>query len=501
MAKYLSYSRQRHMLELQPDMTLLTNETLETDIRLVSGVFDLKLSVTSEEYNRLLSACIEGAYAAFPDDYNNVIAPLILAGKRLADTMTCEGVADCIESNALVQQALIDSNDQYGTTNPDYLSPSGTESTTIINNRFPPAERELPIHEEPPTCDLDMLWAGIRYMVERIDDNGRQMLERIVTKVDVWQRIIEFAGTVPLVGELAENVLKAFVESVPDLLNAYNSHSSAAELDNIACDLFEMVCAECRYPTFQELADYYASFGISGIQDWNNLALKAIVDYVTGSNGLAGLVVYFTVNTFQLWVLYAEATFVNARKAKTLKIWADIGEDNPNNGWELLCNACGTEYYLNDTDFQVEAGIWTLPYGRDANGVSFINTGSGYLQSVCYYIFPANVNLIKVEVVENRVGGGGGFNDSCAIRANTNSDAVFPVGSTIAQAQNLSAGVATRCFDWIDSAYPLIRQMQWIGRNDAVGVGDAMYIQRIKVWIQDPSTGFISTMTLVDCTP
>lgn len=353
MPEYKSFSKQDSNVELLPEMSLLTGETLSTDIRLVEGVFDLKLSVTSQQYNTLLSAAIEGAYAAYPDDYNNVIAPLILAGKRLADTMSCDDVADCIETSQAVRDAITEMNDEYGTTNPNYLSPTGTESTTIINNRFPPSERDESIKDNPPSCDKDALWAGIRYMVERMDENGRDWLEGIVSKADVWQRIIEFAGTVPIVGELAENVLKAVVENAEDLLNAYNTHSSTAELDNIACDLFEMVCAECRYPTFQEIADYYANFGITGIQDWANLGLKAIVDYVTASNGLASLVVYFTVNTFQLWVLYAEATFFNARAAKTLTIWADIGEDNPNNGWELLCSGCEDEWC-----YQFDLSLW-----------------------------------------------------------------------------------------------------------------------------------------------
>lgn len=391
-------------------------DTIFNDIQLLDTSNELKLTVTSQQYMLLLSAAINGANRFFPDNWIEVLYPLIKAGKEYA--MDCQSVADCIETSTEVTNALTYNNDQYATTDPNYLSEAGTESTTIINNRFPPAEREQEIFDAPPGCDKDKLWAAIRYIVERIDDNGRQMLERIVTKVDIWEKVIEFVGTVPIVGELAENVLKAFVGSVQDLLNAYDAHSSQTAMDEIACDLFEMVCAECRYPTFNEIADYYANFGITGVQDWVNLSLKAIVDYVTGSNGLAGLVVYFTVNTFQLWVLYAEATFVNASKAKVLRIWADIGEDYANNGWELLCNACADTSWAYELDLTQALPAWvTVANGNWVNGVGVtaVDVGSPAQSTVNILITLNEVYSMLRFSLQYERSSDGSFNDDTRI--------------------------------------------------------------------------------------
>lgn len=401
--------------------------------------------------------------------------------------MACEDVADCIETSLPVQIAIIESNDQYGTTNTDYLSPAGTESTTIINNRFPSAERAAEIKDAPPDCDLDELWAGIRYMVERIDDNGRQLLERIQTKVDIWEKIIEFTGTVPIVGELAENVLKAFVGSVDDLLNAYNSHSSASAMDDIACDFFEMVCAECRYPTFQEIADYYASFGITGVQDWYNIGLKAMVDYVTGSNGLAGLVVYFTVNIFQLWVLYAEATFVNARKAKVLTIWADIGEDNPTNAWELLCDGCSNPVWCYEWDFTTSNGGFVLhnPYGIAAgewqDGVGWVyqdKSLAGYLyravtlRTASFASFASNITewYWEGDYTYGKFEIGGGNPDIAAMNAmyNSNNGIMYITTATEASIPSYSGTPIEHTKEGLKSQTGTYFWFQWYSSNDNI---------------------------------
>lgn len=331
---------------VEQPLSLGDGDTIFNDIQLSSEPQCLALNVTSEQYKLLLSAAINGANRHFPENWIEIIYPLISAGKNYCGgSMTCEDVADCIETNEAVQAAIVENNNQYGQNNPDYLSPSGTESTTIINNRFPPAERDLPA-KELDSCNLDELWGGILFMVQRLDERGRDWLEQIVSKADTWQRVAEFVGTVPIVGELAENISLAFINSAEDILNLYNAYSTPEQLEEIACDLFEMVCADCRYPTYEEIGDYYASFAIQDMADWANIALRFMVDYLTGSSGLAAIVAYYSVITFQLWVMYAQATFFGLRGSKWINIWLDNGEEFANDAWEVLCDGCNQTQML-----------------------------------------------------------------------------------------------------------------------------------------------------------
>lgn len=295
----------------------------------------------------------------------------------MADCTDCGSIVDCIENNQATQDALTAFNDENGTFNPDYISIENTENNTIMDTRFPPDKRDDPIKPPPSDCDLDEIWSGIYFMVEKLDTRGRDWLEEIVAKVDKWERAAEFLGTVPVVGELAENVIGAFIDVVPDLLELYNSFSTEEHLQDIACSLFELVCADCRYPTYDETMNYYAGFGIDGIEDWANIGLKVMVDYLTGSSTLAALVVYHTVITFQLYILYLGSTFFGLRGKKWLAIWLDNGEEFANDEWEVLCDGCANAVWCYEWDFLTSNGDFVLhsafgsAAGQWVNGVGW----------------------------------------------------------------------------------------------------------------------------------
>jgi hypothetical protein len=307
-------------------------DTLNNDIVLGSGENNLLLTITEEQYTKLLSAALNGACRYFPDEYLEVIYPLIKAGK----IVFCDAVDDCIENNPsttnIINQVLLQSGDVY----PDSIDPDTPE----MDNRFTPAERDTDYHAPPASCDKDALWAGIYETVTRLDELTRDFYEDVVSSADKGQRAANVINAVPIFGSVLSSSILAFVDIAQDILNGYNSHSSTSQLEDVACDLFEMVCDECRYPTFDEYYDYYASFGISGIQDIANYGVQAAIDYLIGTNGLANAVIWYSSNAIALYTMYLGGEWLGRRGSKWLAIWADIGEDNPDNGWELLCSGC-----------------------------------------------------------------------------------------------------------------------------------------------------------------
>lgn len=463
------------------------------------------------EFSEAFKAAIYGLYGQMANEWfwreQGTLSPELAAqyaseGLALTEAygecanMTCEDVADCIETDSGVQDAIIENNvtnnDFYGTTNPDSLSDAGTEAA-IMDTRFPPAQREQPAHTLVD-CNYDELWGGIRFMVVQLDNRGRDALEQIAAKTERWEKFAEFISIVPVLGDLLEATVMAAVNEIDVIIGLYNSYSTEESLDTIACGLFELVCEECRYPTFDEILDYYASFGISGIQDWATLGLKAMLDYMTGSSSVAAQACYFTVITFQLWILYGQMTFLGMRGARYISIWLDNGEEYANDGWIALCDGCSEDYGYVETDFTVEAGIFNFPNGRDANGALFTDNGA-FKQSLAGYLAPANNEILFLEVLIARTGGSGGINDSWAIRSNLGTNGVFPVGDTKFDETAQASSEAWRC--WRPATGSAFRQFLLLARVQDNGAGSTIYIKAVKVTCLNVDTG----MTIVHTYP
>lgn len=334
-------------------------DTLDNDIILNVGENDLVLTVSEQEYIQILSALINGVITTYPQIWMTVLYPYIKAAK-LSNTL-CQKIEDCIDETPSLQALITDisvSNYTYPSTLP--------VDTPEMENRFPPAERSLSTSSPPAGCDNDILWAGILEMVNRLNLMCIDVLEQIIAEADKAERIARAVALVPFFGDLAGEVVIAIAEESENLRNAYVAHVTQAVLEDIACDLFEMVCEECRYPTFDEVLDYYSSLGISGVDDWANIGYTAMIDLLIGSSGLANLVVFFTVNTSVLFTLFLGGAVLNRRGSKWLNIWNLLGEDFPSSDWEILCDGCEPLYCYN-FDFLATDGAWVIqparPYG------------------------------------------------------------------------------------------------------------------------------------------
>lgn len=246
----------------------------------------------------------------------------------------CDDVADCIETNENVQTIINNYLNSSGIINPDV----GSEVATL-DSRVPDNTTEH-VAEDPVPCDLDVLWAGIREMVERIDQEGRDLLEDLALINDKVQQVTEIIDLVPLLGDTIKDISDLFTETVPDILNAYNSASSPSFLDIVACDIFEMVCNDCRYPTYDEMLEYMASlsyFAIPNIATINYAALWDIIRQLTIATPTP---VWYTVNLWQTMTLALGGHWNGSYGKNTFNTWASFGEDNPNDNWITACNGC-----------------------------------------------------------------------------------------------------------------------------------------------------------------
>lgn len=255
------------------------------------------------------------------------------------------------------------------------------DNADVMRARFPVADRQTSIKAPPAGCDNDILWAGCLEIAERIDQYGLDWLEVLVAETDAIERVASVVALIPLFGDILGESLLIFAAEVTNLRNGYVAHSSTDVIEGIACDLFALGCASCRYPTWDELLDYYGGLGVTEMLGWRDLTIQAIFDYFVGTSGLANQVIYFTTNTLQLFTRYLNGRWGTGPGRSILPTWASYGEDFPSDNWETLCDGCDEVW---EQVFDMRTGIhgWEDYYAGSypftwVEGKGMLGAGSG----------------------------------------------------------------------------------------------------------------------------
>jgi hypothetical protein len=321
------------------------DETVEVVIRL-----------TLNEYVQLASCVDVGRDIAYPEETEYI---WWLWNRALMTVTLCDLINQCVAAGNVPEIA-------YGPVRSGSTVtwlPSDASVSDAIN------DVNAPIAPLDPTCNLDELWSGIREMVQRVDEEGRDILQDLAALNDRAERVQAFIDLVPILGDTIADTAEFLTETIPDLLNAYDSHSSPSQLDSVACDLFELCCSECRYPTFDEVLTYFFQRSILSplvattaqrLDIWN----------LFRTLGLVPASVWYSVNALQLWVLSVGSRWANVWGRRSLRIWASIGEDVPTDNWLTLCGGCAGEDLYNwenvvnnsfnpSTRGQITGGAWS----------------------------------------------------------------------------------------------------------------------------------------------
>jgi len=183
---------------------------------------------------------------------------------------------------------------------------------------------------------------------------------------------------------LIEGIAFQITEVIPDLTALYNSYSSEETLDLLACEIFALVCAECRYPTFTEVYDTYNAHTLTGMA-LNGLTIQEVAGFVLDAAGVADEIAYFTLNIMQLGVFALGATFNGESGTNAINKFVRLGEDFANNNWLDLCDTCNDPYSEVIYDFtQSDCGAWVNMLqgtGTDPTTRGIYVAGKGWLFS------------------------------------------------------------------------------------------------------------------------
>lgn len=293
--------------------------------------------------------------------------------------VNCEQVADCIESeisagnitliNSLTQNAINNGFGNVNRVNP-YL-------TKFIDRNAPDAlQTDV---KELLNCDRNKLWGGIRHgIVDRLDEVLADTLQDVAAIPTIIGRNAAWLDIIPVLGDLAEAVVTSLSNVAPTLLSLYESYSSEATKDELACELFALVCADCRYPTFEEIYNHFKNYGMPETPEIGAWVLDTMTQLLTNPVGVLAKVAYFTLMTWQLGILYLQATFNGNTGTNAIFRFASLGEDFSNDNWLLLCETCDDSYVLWTWDFRTQGQGDFYQDTVQTSGQGVFETGKGW---------------------------------------------------------------------------------------------------------------------------
>lgn len=444
---------------------------------------DVKFNMSFNEFTLFASAIDIGRDIGWGEQSIEVWWAWLRALIGVAGTMACEDVADCVESelvsNTTLQNSITVAINNAGFGDPNHVN----AELTKINDRNPSGFTEQEINEQL-LCNLDALWGGIRHgIVARMDDIVRDVLEDLAVIPELSARVSAFIDIIPVIGDVAEALVNQVAAVVPTLLNLYNAHSSEATLDEIACDLFSIVCNECRYPTWQELYNYYQSFAMTATPSIGEFVLHVMMQLLSNPVGVLAKSAYFTLQVWALGILYLQALFNGQSGTNAINKFALLGEDFANDNWLQLCESCNEPLRYKIYDFRQESysayvnmltGVGTDPLTRGVwvagKGWQFTNwTGQNAVRGS--FMMPHDVSW-KMRTVAVKIVGDG--------TVTTNSVLLYPTITTSAGAVSLNMLTGTGDWTLCHALFPA-SQKAGIGIAATSEIAKTMYIEQVLV--------------------
>lgn len=338
---------------------------------------NITLNLSLDEYVALATAIDVGRDIAFAEDSELIWFTWVRAFSE-GTVMACEDVADCVESelaagNETLINQIFETTILNGFGNPNRVNPTGT--TPLDRNPAGALGTDIIPLEN---CNLDALWAGIRHgIVERLDELLADTLQDMAAIPTIIGRNAAWLDIIPVLGDIAEAIVTTLSSVTPSLLSLYEAYSSEATKDELACELFQIVCAECRYPTFEEVYNHFKNYGKPETPAIGGWVLEVMTDLVTNPVGVVAKVMYFTLMCWVLGIFYIQATFNGKNGTQAIKDFALLGEDFANGNWKELCETCGELYAVVKYDYTKEQGSSYKTAGYSTTNGTYI-AGKGW---------------------------------------------------------------------------------------------------------------------------
>lgn len=326
MFPYQAFSSDDTPLYLSPSLASGDGDTIDSDQIISEADTTLALVVNKDSYTALLSAALNGAVASYPDNWLEVIYPLIKAAKMTF----CEQVADCIDSTVLdIALSSWAQRNSYGSL-----------SYQNENVMLTPAEAAENLLPAGYVCDNDHLMGMARFVVQALH----------FSTLDVFEVINAISGGTLeklSVGQAVMNIISAWgnplrlVDAIKDFLyTAYSAGYTTVIEDDLSCALWCAFSDECKVSVDLIMAAYWEAVQEAGtppasenLEDFVVWAIEAIPTMsVMGVVAMCHLLV--------LQFVAHSAQFGAMLGIRTLETIVKLGEDETDTS-HSACDPCG----------------------------------------------------------------------------------------------------------------------------------------------------------------
>lgn len=283
--------------------------------------------------------------------WRDAIAASYFSEECEVDPMSCDDIADCIETSPNVRNAI----------------------GAIIAPRSPLAEYTYPPGEPLPTsamteplnpiddCNFNAFWAQVDQYIEYMVSLGQDTLEQL----EFYSNALEAGENVPmgaLVGKLKSGTttgkVMEFLNWLGEVMKeAYEASNTEANRTALKCDMFCAFRDACSI-TIQGTLDVINE-RVGGL--FTPAALNSLPE-------LAEMMTTVALNpaiALDMWIGFLMGTAKTAALFgvqgidETLNLMLAVAVNDANNDWELLCEDCDTPPPdPNCIDFTTETGTW-----------------------------------------------------------------------------------------------------------------------------------------------
>lgn len=255
--------------------------------------------------------------------------------------MSCEDVADCIETNEATQTAINNIINNQSNTQITYeTSRQGTPITE--------AEYTASLTPPNPGCDEDILFGAVSAIVDQLDKNNLDFLQIMEVGTNTRERVSTVIAAIPIIETLPVNEIIDFVDKAQnEILEHYEAQWTTALYDEYRCEIFCLALAspDCEI-TFQLLFDYFNN-RLGAALDPNNLLQDLFEFFLLGT--WAGTQVVDIMMLVQIGV-WREASNWLGVSLRTLQTVGLLGANDPNHDWAVIPCDCAPidEWVTND---------------------------------------------------------------------------------------------------------------------------------------------------------
>lgn len=334
---------------------------------------DIVLQLSLNEYLALADTIDVGRDIAYGD---NSIEIWFTWVRGLISLSLCDSVAECIENNPAVLQAL--QNALQGV--PENIPLTANVSATMFS--------EI-------TCDNDSTWGYCKALWQYINKVTIDFLQLINEATNRAENLETLISAIPFVNLLPADELAGWIDDLSEFnYEAYLASITVGLEDEIVCDLF--CIALNNTPCGLTLGDVYDYFvekmGGINFPTLTATAGEFFLFLVTGDYPTDRLVYIW--NAVQLAIVFSANEFLGINNVVTYQKQAQIGD--PDNDWETLCDECEWEYvFLDGEPLPSEA---TITYGI-ADGDDKIDgvLVGGFYRAWVTFNFTTDVNILHFE--------------------------------------------------------------------------------------------------------